>query len=95
MFRELSKNSSALLRVLKCFLEAIEGRMKSINIFSTTLTTVVVKIAESDRVKSISLPCCSSMYCFRKKIGEEFDIKNTDFEIHLKENNLTTTFSQE
>lgn len=70
IFRELGRNYTMLLRVLRHFLEAIEGRMKSINILSTVLTNIVVKIADTDRIKTISLPCCSSVYKLRQKIGE-------------------------
>lgn len=69
VFRELGRNYTMLLRVIRQFLEAIEGRMKSINILSTAVTNLVVKISDTEQIKTISLPYCSSVYKLRQKIG--------------------------
>lgn len=70
LFTELSKQPQVLLRVFRYFLEAIEGRMKSLNFFSTTPVNLVVKLLEPEQVKIITLPSCSSIYRLRLKINE-------------------------
>lgn len=95
MFKEFSKNIHILLKIFKHFVESIEGRMKSINILSTSPTSIIVKCLDNDKTKTIILPCYSSLYKLRQRIGEEFDMKGKDFEMHLKENGFYSTFTQE
>jgi len=66
----MGKHPHMLLRVFRHFLEAIEGRMKSLNFFSMTPVTFVVKLLEPEQVRSITLPSCSSIYKLRLRIDE-------------------------
>jgi hypothetical protein len=69
--------------------------MKSLNILDPDLMEIGVRIENTKNFKILSLPRYTSLWKLRLEINNAFELKNTNFNIFLVENNTSTNLERE